>query len=129
MDKEYAFMREHGGGIVGFETLQKARDYFEIPYDKRHGSTYERSMSACIHYVFFQPQIVHVGSRTDLQMYFVKPRQAVSWQTMAGSMDGVLLDRKKATALSRSRKAVPVRLIKSEDEYREHYGSLKAEPS
>lgn len=127
MEKEYALMSEKGGPLVGFKTLQEARDHFEIAYDRRHGSTYERSMSACIHYIFFAPKVVHIKTKRELVSFAAKPPQSVSWWTPAGGMDGVLLDKKKGAALYR--KATLVRLMKSEQEYVERYGSTEAVPT
>lgn len=126
MDKEFALMQSRGS-LLGFTTLQGARDHFEIPYDSRHGSTYERSMSACIHYVFFAPRVVHIRTQKELKALAAKPGQIIQLTTVAGSMAGILLKRKEGRQLYK--KATPVRLIKSEDEYAERYGSLDADPA
>ena len=125
MQKDYVLMSEEGK-LTAFQSLQQARDYFEIAYDKRHGSTYERSMSACIHYIFFEPRVINVKSKKELKTLVAKPPQSLSWWTVAGGMEGLLLDRKKGAALYK--KATRVRLIKSEQEYVERYGNKDAEP-
>jgi len=53
-------MADKDNSIMSFESTQKALDFFETPYNDNHKRSYEASMSACIHYIFFQPIIITV---------------------------------------------------------------------
>ncbi len=101
--------------VIGFDTLQAACDHFEVAYDRRHTSgNYERSMSACVHYIFFAPRVFFVRYKKDLVALAQEPLELVEQQTVAGSMTGLLLKRKEGRAVYE--KATAVRLIKSEQE-------------
>jgi hypothetical protein len=46
--------------IVSFHTPVEGTKWFEKAYQERHARSFEASMSACIHHLFFQPSIVEV---------------------------------------------------------------------
>jgi hypothetical protein len=48
--------------IVGFETEEKALEYFTGGYNRMHDRGYESSMSACINFISFCPKIVGFNS-------------------------------------------------------------------
>lgn len=43
--------------VSDFETVERAMQFFERPYEKAHSRGYEASMSACINYITYQPRV------------------------------------------------------------------------
>jgi hypothetical protein len=52
--------------VLGFETKQKALDYYEGAYSRGHSRSYEGSMSACVNFMEFQASIVAISEAGDL---------------------------------------------------------------
>lgn len=58
---------EHQFAILGWDSLDRARYYFEEGYQQKHRQNYEGSMSACINFIQFQPRIVEFADLADLE--------------------------------------------------------------
>jgi hypothetical protein len=52
-------------GVNDFETVAKARHYFESSYRKRHSLSYESSISVVLNHMAYQPSI-HEWNHNDL---------------------------------------------------------------
>jgi hypothetical protein len=57
-DENVYIMATKDGAIQGFKNIKSAKKYFSDIYDEAHSLSYERSMSACIHYIQFMPRVV-----------------------------------------------------------------------
>lgn len=76
------------GRISACEDKQVVLDSFEKPYMANHGRGYEASMSACYHFIFFQPKVVFIQGMQSLQDVIVQPFSIATCRTVAGVMVG-----------------------------------------
>lgn len=52
--------------VCGYETLKKAQESWSTTYNRKHAQNYEGSMSACIHFIMFQPSIHELRDMEEL---------------------------------------------------------------
>lgn len=97
--------------ILGFENKQKALSYFERSYNKRtsHG-TYEQSMSACVHFIFFTPKVIEFDTLEDLVALLKTPINCVKLNNVSGWFTGFECNA-KGKELYKSNKATTARLV------------------
>lgn len=76
--------------ICGFQSFEAAMTAISTPYHQNHRRSYEASMSACYHFIFFQPR---VGRATveELRGDVIVPETARLYRcsTIAGTLMGV----------------------------------------
>jgi hypothetical protein len=76
--------------IQGFETLKEAKDYFLESYGDAHYRSFEGSMSACVHFMQFQPHIVRFESIEDVKNRIAAEEPHIfSMTSIAGRMLGI----------------------------------------
>lgn len=103
-EQHISFMT-NDGVIQGWTSLQKALDYWTGGYNRKHRSSYEGSMSACIHYISFQPRVIQVpGDTEEERLEFLKsqvdlPASLMTFSNVSGRMQGVPLSAEKGLAL------------------------------
>lgn len=99
-ERAHLLMTSHDGSIEAFATEQEAMDFFTKGYNRSHQRSYQGSMSACIHYIFFQPVIVRFDSDTALKAALEGPPYSlVTAHNIAGSMCGFQLKEEAVTLL------------------------------
>ena len=83
---EYVMLTGVGGGVAvhAFPTETAARAYFEDAYSRNHCRSYEASMSACVHYILFQPRIVGPLSSTQIKRVVGATMDTHELSTIAG---------------------------------------------
>ena len=88
-----SFIMVSSGEIHGFTSLEKALDYFESTYNEAHGGSYEKSMSAIIHWITFNPVVVSIYSVSEMNEWFLRDNighvRLVASTSAAGTMIGV----------------------------------------
>lgn len=67
-------------GVIGFDSLRRGLDYFERAYNDNHSRGYEKSMSACLNFIAFQPKVVGIKNVRDLADRIVGSSQSVATQ-------------------------------------------------
>lgn len=79
------------GAIRVFDTEKDALSTFEKMYSRGCRSTYESSMSACIHYIHFQPRVVGFTTEEELRDRLLgePPYRTVQMTSAAGRMSGM----------------------------------------
>jgi hypothetical protein len=101
-DGTYSLLTDHEGVVVGYESVAKAVASFEDTYERKHHQSYEGSMSACIHSLFFQVSVIPIRGTTDLEPIVKRNEDGsvdiASMRTVAGSMTGLVLDPEKGKA-------------------------------
>jgi hypothetical protein len=77
--------------VVGFKNSVTAARHFEQPYFERTmGDNYERSASACIHFIFFTPKVMEFDGINNLAKLLAPPPYDVyTCHTVAGQMTGI----------------------------------------
>mgnify|MGYP006919316780 CR=1 FL=1 len=70
-EPEQAFIVAHEGDdgtvcVSGSETLEDAQKNWSEPYNRNHMRSYEGSMSACVHFIMFQPTIHKLRDMDEL---------------------------------------------------------------
>lgn len=99
-DDEYALMVTQEGNewpILGFQTEQKALDYFSS-YHEAHERSYERSMSAALNFITFRPCVVRLPEDIEEVRDWLAVTNVQTWSNISGAMTGVLLKRDVANA-------------------------------
>jgi hypothetical protein len=71
-DNYYILLNKDGQTIRGFDTVEKALDYWERGYVNSIGTGYTGMMSACIHYTQIQPSIIVVDDLDEIQQNLVE---------------------------------------------------------
>lgn len=77
----------------------------EEAFNRKHATSYEGSMSACVHAMFFGYSLVEAKSVEDLKAKLLDPtipdseHRIYSLQNVAGYMRGLKADRKKAARI------------------------------
>lgn len=82
--------------VHGFTSETAALRYFEDAYNRKHRQSYEGSMSACIHSIFFQPSVIPMGrGMTKLEKLIARNEagqfEIVTSSSVAGRMSGIRL--------------------------------------
>ena len=72
--------------VAAWMSEYDAMQYFEKPYREAHTHTYERSMSACIHWLTFKPRVVHFNSIEEVEKILVKPMRPATIHNVSGWM-------------------------------------------
>lgn len=95
-DGTYSLMTDHEGVVVGYTSEAKALASFEDAYERKHRQSYEGSMSACIHSLFFQPSVITIRGTEDLEPLVKRDEDGTvglaEMRTVAGSMTGLVLN-------------------------------------
>lgn len=95
-DDTYSLMTDHEGVVVGYPSELEAIASFEDTYERKHRQSYEGSMSACIHSLFFQPSVITIREVADLEPLVKRNEDGsvglASMRTVAGSMTGLVLN-------------------------------------
>jgi hypothetical protein len=89
--KIYVQACDEDGVLNGFKTKREALASFEDAYKAKHHRGFEASMSACIHYMQFNPSVIKVRSYDDIaeRLIQVKTAGPVSLRSVAGYMFAV----------------------------------------
>jgi hypothetical protein len=94
--------------VHGFETLKQTKDYFLESYGNAHSRSYEGSMSACVHFMQFQPHIVRFESLDDIKNRIAAEDPHVhSLTSIAGRMLGISC-RKEAYKIWKESESAPL---------------------
>jgi len=80
--------------VIGFENKKDGLDYFEISYQSSHTKGYEKSMSATLHYVFFNPRLVDVKNLDEIKEMAATPAELYHLRHVSGNMIGILCNEK-----------------------------------
>lgn len=91
----YVKQADDGSAIQGWKSEADACHYFTAAYDQRHRRGHEPSMSACLHWLMFQPAVVKIKHVNDIRRWLPTSKTPTSYElsTVAGGMRGLLLDR------------------------------------
>lgn len=93
------------GVVQGWTSLRDALAYWTNGYKRKHGSSYEGSMSACIHYISFQPRVIEIpGDTEEERLEFLNsqvdlPASLMTFSNVSGRIQGVPLSAEKGPAL------------------------------
>lgn len=86
--------------VLGFKSEQQGMDYYQKGYDKKHLGSYESSMSACVHFLFFHPSIIRVAEGIKgLQKLVGKNPGLKNYSHISGFYTGIPIDEKIAVTL------------------------------
>jgi hypothetical protein len=89
----YTLLTDHEGAVRQFDSQRAGLRYFEDAYDQKHRQSFEGSMSACIHAIFFRPAVVGFESLGDLGTIVQRDEDGamhlVSMRNNAGSIWGI----------------------------------------
>lgn len=81
--------------IQGFESISSAINCFG--YTDNHARSHEASMSACVHFVMFQPKAIPVSSKSDMDEILGGPPYRSFYLTnVSGRYYGMLAQGEKA---------------------------------
>lgn len=87
-------MTNRDGSVSGFASVKEAQDSFEEGYNRNHRRGYEASMSACVHFIFFEPKVLELKDEsieTLKEIVGEGPYSNCSLVTVAGRMTGIEL--------------------------------------
>jgi len=76
--------------VVGFEDEKSALEYFEVPYHQAHTISHEKSMSATMHFMFYNPRLIKVESLDELKKLSTEPPELFKLNHVSGFMFGIL---------------------------------------
>lgn len=99
VDKKFILMTDKDGVVSGFESERQGCESFERAYDRGHSRGYEGSMSACLHFVFYQPSIVYFANTEAVKKILKEPIVLISSWSAAGSMYGLQCKVKETKAI------------------------------
>lgn len=111
IDKKFILLTNPDGVVSGFESEKQGCNSFEQAYNRGHARGYEGSMSACIHFIFYQPSIVYFTNIEAVKKILKDPIILISSWSAAGSMYGLQCKVKEARTLWN--KGMKPRLIRS----------------
>ena len=88
----YYLLGDNDGCVSAFKTQKEALDYFEIPYHRAHGISNEKSMSAVLNYISYQPSVVEMVDDETLKDYFESEKvKYVSIRGISGGFVGAVI--------------------------------------
>jgi hypothetical protein len=88
--KDVYIMATDDGVVQGFVTDKDAKDYFLHSYESGYSRSYVGSMSACIHFLQYQPRVVGFKDLDDIKQRIASdPPRLVSLWGEAGGMKAV----------------------------------------
>ena len=97
---EYYLMLDDKGAVRGFASPATATAFFESTYQRAHGGGFERSMSAAVHNISFNPAAVAVKGMAEVKALVKFDEEGkfttVSIRNVSGSMEGIVCDPEKA---------------------------------
>jgi len=106
--KQVFIMANDDGTVRGFTDERQARNCWRRSYDAAHARSYEGSMSACIHFMFFQPRIVRFKDLQDIKDRIASdPPRLVQLSHNSGFMKAITC-RKEAYAIWKAAEPVPL---------------------
>lgn len=94
VDGQFYLMADKDGVVCGFPSRAKALAHFRPYTNATRFGTYERSMSACVHFLVFAPMVVSVTQEWMQQHLDLNEEGrfgVARLYSVAGSMNGVLL--------------------------------------
>lgn len=99
-NKISALLSGRDGNVLGYSTPDAAKSVFENSYKEAHNRSYESSMSANIHFILFNPQLIKLDAGEEGFRKFVKEvcimngeyTQLANFSCIAGSLRGVLVN-------------------------------------
>ena len=71
-DDYYILLTNDGQSMRGFDTVEKALEYWERGYENSISTGYTGMMSACIHYIQIQPSIIVVDDLAEIERSLVR---------------------------------------------------------
>ena len=92
-DKKKYIMLNDDYKVMAFGKKKNAHKYFEQSYEAAHHRSYEGSMSACVHFIMFQPEVVGPVDIDQIKEAVGTGSQAYSLMSPAGAMNGMLLEK------------------------------------
>jgi len=100
---EIYLMLQEDFAVAAWKSEYDAMQYFEKGYREAHVSSYERSMSACIHMVTFRPVIVHFDSIEEVEEMLEKPMIPATLSNVAGRMNVIACNEKASSKYEKGR--------------------------
>lgn len=96
--KIYVLAHDESGVLQVWHTRKAALASFTDSYNRNHARSYEASMSACTHFMSFNPRVVKVKNVEDIekQLIDLEDVSVVSLGHVSGYMDAVSATRKSA---------------------------------
>ncbi len=89
-DASVYIMTHRDGSIQCFENDVEGVRYFEKGYNDSHNTGYQQSMSACMHYISFQPRIISLSTeQIETILLGEPPWSNFSLGSIAGTMSGI----------------------------------------
>lgn len=88
--KYYLLLVKEDNAILAYNNVTEGVRSFEDAYNAKHNLSYEASMSAALHHIFYQPSIINAPSQDEVQEALFDGR-ATMVRSVAGSFLGALL--------------------------------------
>lgn len=89
-EKDVYIMASDEGKIHGFITEDEANKYFLRAYEEKHSQSFEGSMSACVHFIQFQPRVVGFEDLEDIKRRIASdPPRLVLMVGQAGGLNAI----------------------------------------
>jgi len=77
--------------VIAYNTKKEAAGYFERSYELAHRRSYEASMSACFHFIQYNPRVVGPLTLEEVKKAAGDDPEVFSMWGGAGGIDGLLL--------------------------------------
>ena len=89
------------GCATAFKTKREAIDYFEKPWQEAHSRSYERSMSACLNMIAYNPCIVRINSEAMFDALFENRDDTIYMKlsSASGNMNAVVIKQDVAESM------------------------------
>ncbi len=100
-DGDYYLKLTDDNTLAWFPTVEEGLASFTHQFDGHHARSYEGSMSACIHYIYFQYALVPFESVDTMKKALISsdPPEVTQLSHVSGWMTGIKADRKKAAPI------------------------------
>lgn len=91
-------VNDDGQSISGWETKKAALSTFEDAYNENHARSHEASMSACLHFIQFQPRVWETQGEEELEERLLGPGpwHVTNMRAVSGSFRGIEYKRLEA---------------------------------
>lgn len=88
--KYYLLLVRENNSILAYPNVAEGVRTFEDAYNAKHDQSYEASMSAALHHIFYQPSVINVPTQQEVADAVFDGR-ATEIRSIAGAFIGALL--------------------------------------